>query len=189
MDVNLSHTQLHLCHIHGRRERVPDMITSRDLRALVTGVLSRHGFTKDGRVWRKRTHELSWIVELDRSPRAERFSIEIGASLLRLLTGQEPDRASLCKFLIHLENLPLAAPAEVPDPRLADFRSAVVAGFDPAVDIPDEARRELLTSVLDALGRYLGAIDTEDDLRAGYRAGDFKSAAIEKGLRPVLDRF
>jgi hypothetical protein len=163
--------------------------TSRDLRALITGALSRHGFTKDGRVWRKRTGELSWIVELDRSPYGDKFSIEIGASVPRLLTGPEPSRASNCKFLIHLENLPLTAPAEVPDPRLDDFRSAVVAGFDLTLDMPDDARAALLTSILDTLGRYLGGINTEDDLRARYRAGDFKSAAIEKGFRAaVLDR-
>jgi hypothetical protein len=163
--------------------------TSRDLRALVTGVLSRHGFTRDGRVWRKRTGELSWIVELDRSPYGAKYSIETGASLPRLLTGPEPSRASNGRFLIHLENLPLAAPPEVPDPRLDDFRSATVAGFDLTVDMPDDARTALLTSILDALGRYLAGINTEDDLRARYRAGDFKSAFIEKGLRAaVFDR-
>jgi hypothetical protein len=45
-----------------------------------------------------------------------------------------------CNFLIHLENLPLAPPDEVPDPRLDDFRSAVVAGFDLTLDVPDGAR-------------------------------------------------
>lgn len=169
------------------RGRVQDMMTSGGLRALITRVLARYGFTKYGRIWTRRTPELSWIAELDRSPYAERFSIEIGASPLRLVTRREPVRASFCTFLIHLENLPLTDPEEVPDPRMADFRTAVIAGFDLTVDMPDNARTALLTSILETLGGYLSRVNTEADLRARYRAGDFTSAAIEKGLRRILD--
>jgi hypothetical protein len=166
---------------------VEDMTTSRDLRALLTEVLAKHGFTGDGRIWTRRTPGLRWIVELDRSPYAEKFSIEIGASLPRLVTGAEPVRASFCPLLVHLENLPLADPAEVPDPRLADFRTAVIAGLDLTADMSDEARTALVTSIAETLGTYLQRVSTEDDLRAQYRAGHFRSAALEKGFRRVLD--
>jgi hypothetical protein len=162
-------------------------MTSRNLRALITEVLARYGFDQDGRIWTRRTPELTWIVGLDRSPYAERFSIEIGASPLRLMTGREPVGASFCALLIHLENLPLPDPKEVPDPRMADFRTAVVAGFDLTIEMPDNVRTALLTSILETLGGYLGRVNTEDDLRARYRAGDFRSAAIDKRLRPLLD--
>lgn len=162
-------------------------MTGRDLRALITRVLAEHGFTKDGRIWKRKATGLSWIVELDRSRYGERFSVEIGASPLRSGAGREPVRASFCTFLVHLENLPLTDPGEVPDPRMADFRTAVIAGFDLTVDMADGARTALLTSILETLGGYLMRVNTEDDLRARYRAGDFASAAIEKGLRRVLD--
>jgi hypothetical protein len=61
---------------------VQTMMTSLELRALLKDVMTKAGFVKQGPAWVRSTDELLWMVQLDRSPYGERFSLDIGTSLL-----------------------------------------------------------------------------------------------------------
>lgn len=162
------------------------MSTSDELRALLKRTLAESGFTRQGQAWVRRSSELIWIIEIDRSPYADRFSLDIGVSLLRLLAGDAPAKANDCQILLHLENLRLSIPVQVPDARLSDFHSVAKAAFDLTVDMEDEERTLLIEAIIGALTGYTRNISDETDLRSRYNAGDFMSAFIRKDVKRVL---
>jgi hypothetical protein len=165
---------------------VQTMMTSLELRALLKDVMTKAGFVKQGPAWVKSTDELLWMVQLDRSPYGERFSLDIGASLLSFSGTTAPVKVNDCPILIHLENLPLTAPLEVQDPRFSDFRSATIRAFDLTHELEDEERKQSLTSIVEALGAYIRGIENKRDLRVRYEAGDFRSALIRKDVKQQL---
>jgi hypothetical protein len=162
------------------------MMTSNELRALLKRALAESGFTRQGEVWLRRSSELIWIIEIDRSPYADRFSLDMGVSLLRLLAGGVPAKANDCQILLHLENLRLSIPVQAPDARLSDFHSVAKAAFDLTVDMEDEERTLLIEAIIGALTGYIRNISDEIDLRSRYDAGDFMSAFIRKDVKRVL---
>jgi hypothetical protein len=87
---------------------------------------------------------------------------------------------------VHLENLPLAAPWQIPDIRLNDFRSAAILAIDLTCDMKHDERRNLIASVIEALGKYITEVDDNQSLSARYRAGDLKSAFIRKDVKRLL---
>ena len=60
------------------RGHLQAMTTSGDLTALLKNVLAEFGFAKHGQVWVRRSGELVWIIQLERSPYGKRFSLDIG---------------------------------------------------------------------------------------------------------------
>jgi hypothetical protein len=162
------------------------MMTSYELHSLLREEMKKAGFVKRARTWVRGTSELLWIAQLDKSPYAERFSLDIGAALLRDSAGSPPVKAGDCPILMHLENLPLAISRQLSDARFSDFRSAVVIGFDLASKMEDKERERLIMSVIEALGKYIGEISTVRDLRARYRAGDLDSAFVRKDVGQLL---
>jgi hypothetical protein len=170
------------CH----RGCVQAVITSYELHALLKEEMAKVGFVKQGRTWLRSTAELLWLVQLDRSPYGQRFSLDIGVALLKNSKDAAPAKAGDCPILVHLENLPLAARRQAHDARFNDFRSAVIQGFDLSYDLENEEQRQPITSVIGALGKYISEIDDIRGLRARYQAGDLKSAFIRKDMRQLL---
>src|SRR6476620_7321726 len=99
------------------------MMTSYELHSLLREEMKKAGFVKRARTWFRGTSELLWIAQLDKSPYAERFSLDIGAALLQGSAGSPPVKAGDCPILMHLENLPLAISRQLSDARFSDFRS------------------------------------------------------------------
>src|ERR1700730_14700978 len=112
-----------------RRGCVQTMMTSYELHALLREEMAKVGFIKQGRTWLRSTDELLWLVQLDRSPHGQRFSLDIGVALLGGPGNAVPDKAGDCPILVHLENLPLVASRQISDARFSDFRSSVVLGL------------------------------------------------------------
>jgi hypothetical protein len=162
------------------------MMTSYELHSLLRDEMAKAGFVKQARAWLRRTNELLWIVQLDRSPYGQRFSLDIGASLPQSSGISPPVKAGDCPILMHLENLPLVASRQIRDARFSDFRSAVTIGFDLAYDMENEERRQLIRSIIEALGKYISEIEEVRDLRVRYQAGDLNSAFIRKDVRQLL---
>jgi hypothetical protein len=162
------------------------MMTSYELHVLLRDVMAKEGFVKQGPTWVSSTDELLWIVQLGRSPYGERFSLDIGVAPLRITTNAALARPSDCPILMHLENLSLTLPSQVQDTRFSDFRSAAIVGFDLTREMDAEKRRQLVTSIIEALSNYIKSIVNERDLRDRYEAGDFKSALIRKDVKQLL---
>jgi hypothetical protein len=161
-------------------------MTSHEFHALIRDDMTRAGFVKQGRRWLMRTGEILWLVQLDRSPYKDRFSLDIGAVLADAPTDSVPAKPSDGQILMHLENLPLVAPREIPDARFTDFRSAVLIGFDLTYDIEDQERTKLIAAIIDAFSGYIGKINSRQELRMRYQAGDLESAFIRKDMRQLL---
>jgi hypothetical protein len=49
-----------------------------------------------------------------------------------------------------------------------------------------DERRNLIASVIEALGKYITEVDDKQSLSARYRAGDLKSAFIRKDVKRLL---
>jgi hypothetical protein len=169
-----------------RRRCVQPMMTSYELRSLLRDEMATAGFIKQGRTWVRGAGELLWIAQFEKSPYAERFSLDIGLALLQGPSGPLPAKAGDCRILMRLENLPLVASRQIRDSRFSDFRSAVIIGFDLAYDMENEERRQLIGSIVEALGEYISKIDNVQDLRVRYRAGDLNSAFLRKDVSQLL---
>src|ERR1700753_3331442 len=106
------------------------MMTSYELRALLREEMAKAGFVKHAKAWFRSVGELIWLVQLDRSPHGQRYSIDIGVFIPGDSSGAVPDKAGDCPILMHLENLPLTASRQIEDARFNDFRSSVILGLD-----------------------------------------------------------
>ena len=162
------------------------MITGREIRAALNATFAESGFVRQRRTWSRRSKELVWLVQLDRSPYKEGYGLEIGVYILRHVTGTEPTTANDCPIIVYLENLPLATPVEIEGTRLGDFRSAAIAVLDLTRDMGDEDRKRLLTTILVEVSEYIAMVDSEEMLRVRYEAGDFRSAFIRKDVKRIL---
>src|SRR5437879_3555614 len=122
------------------------MMTTYELRSLLRGEMANAGFVRHAGGWTRKAGDLLWIVQLDRSPYGQRFSIDIGVALIGDSGEPVPTEANDCPILMHLENLPLTGGRQIRDARFNDFRTTVIIGFDLTSDIEDEERRQLISS-------------------------------------------
>lgn len=128
-------------------------------------------------VWRWSSPELTWLVELDRSPHAERYGLDLGIHV-HGWGGADPVRPTDCRVLAHLENLPVSSELD---------RSDVLAALDLSTALPEDERAATLRVIAEALVAYIQGTGTEAELRARYRAGDLRSAFVHKEARAVLE--
>ncbi|MDQ1740422.1 MAG: hypothetical protein QOE53_2074 [Pseudonocardiales bacterium] len=151
------------------------MTTPARLRSLVRQALQQAGFTPKGSAWLWAGSEVSWLVALDRSPTAPRYTLELGASP-GSASAQQPNN---CPVLVHLENLPLGG-ADV------DFRDRALRAFDLSSAMDDSVREQEIGWVLDRTIGYLTSLGELSALKRRYAAGDLESAFIHKDLRGQL---
>lgn len=161
-------------------------MSSFELRALLKRLMLEAGFAKDSQSWVWRSSELVWLVNLDRSPYRDSFSLVIGIFPFALDVDSAPVKANDCPIMIHLQNLPLTPPRELWDARLDDFGSIVITSLDLDTAMDDEKREKLLTSIIAELGSYVRRTATIGDLRARHEAGDFRSAFIRKDVKHLI---
>lgn len=129
-------------------------------------------------VWRWSSPELTWLIELDRSPHGERYGLDIGVDLQKLSAEAGASRPTDCPLLVHLENLPV-------DPKLS--KTDVLRAMDLTSDMPDTDREQTVRAIAEAVARYVRETATEADLYARFDSGELRSAFIRKDLREVLE--
>jgi len=149
-------------------------MTRDDVLQVLREALASHAMTNRGSVWQHSGPEVHWVLHLDRLPHGNRLAIDVGAALIDG-TGRLPARATDCPLVMHAENMALGdAPAVMP---VVDLDSSLA----------DEDRRVDLERIARALGVYVADRGTLDALRRAYRAGELRSAFIDKAVREVLE--
>ena len=136
------------------------------------------GMTRRRGVWRWSSPELTWLVELDRSPHGERYGLDIGVDVHKLSAEGGASRPTDCPLLVHLENLPVDSMMSKTD---------VLRVMDLSSDVRDADREMAVRAIAEAVARYIRETPTEADLVGRYKSGELRSAFIRKDLREVLE--
>ncbi len=147
------------------------MIDARDIETWAGAALQECGFSGRGSVWRFRRPEVQWVVRVDRLPFGARFGVDVG---LELGAKAAPRRPTDCGIVLYLENLPFAK------------ELWVARTFDLDSDIDDGQRRMEVMESLRALGDYVAARSTFDEVRNSFRRGEFRSGFVRKDVRELL---
>ncbi len=148
------------------------MTTIDSVRQFVANSLEASGLRGRGAVWRLKGPEVQWIIHLDQLPYGDRLGVDIG---LDLQVETAPRRPTDCPVLLHLENMPFAADLAI------EMALDLNSGMEP------DRRRKELTAAGQAVGTYLAAHVTIDQVKDAFRAGDFRSGFIHKDARAFLE--
>lgn len=162
----------------GVRGPVHAVITAADLKSVFADAFEQAGMTSRRGTWRWSSPELTWLIELDRSPHGERYGLDLGVSLNRGSVVGDPARPTDCPILMHLENLPISVDVT---------RADMIEALDLGSGLLDENRAGVLRSVAEAVSKYVQSTATESALRSRFRAGDLRSAFVHKDVRAVLE--
>lgn len=147
------------------------MTNATDIKSWAAAALRECGLSGRGSVWRLRRPEVQWVVHLDQLPFGERLGVDIG---LDLQTESTPRRPTDCGILLHLENLPFARDLWVA--RALDIDS----------DLDEDQRRTDIVDAVHALGEYVVARGTYEDVRHSFLRGEFDSGFIRRDVRELL---
>lgn len=153
------------------RGRVQAMTSAADVKNWAAAVFQGCGLRGRGSIWRLRGSEVQWVIHIDQLPFGERLGVDVG---LDLQTDSTPRRPTDCGILLHLENLPFATDLWV------------ARAMDLGSDLDEEHCRQDVDNALRALGEYIAARGTLDEVRSSYRKGDFRSGLIRKDARELL---
>lgn len=154
-----------------------------DLRVFVSRRFREAGFGRAGRAWSRETADLIWVVDLDRSPYGDRFSIDVGVSVKRLLT-EAPKAPNYSHVYMNAESLPLAITPMLDPKRLDTFRSQVAAALDLTSDqFEDEERLMAIDSILVKVTDFVKTVGTEVELRRLVARGAFPGGFVHRLLK------
>lgn len=153
-------------------------MTAAELQAFLASTFESAGMTRRRGVWHWSSPELTWLIELDRSPHGERYGVDLGVDLHRLSASVGARRPTDCPLLVHLENLPV-------DPQIS--KTDVLRALDLTYEMPDADREKIVRAVADAVAGYVRETATVAELRARFNAGELRSAFVRKDLREVLE--
>jgi hypothetical protein len=147
-------------------------VTTRDeVAEMAAAVLRERGLTGRGRTFRTVGSDIQWVVHLDKIPRSQRLSVDIGLDLQIETTPQLPTD---CPVVVGLENLP----------GVDGSRVLRVFDADQLVDEGDR-RHEVLHAMSACADFVLGRLSLAE-VRAAYGEGAFASAFIDKNARALL---
>jgi hypothetical protein len=135
------------------------------------------GFAGRGRRWRRRTVDVTAIIEIDSPPVSRSVAIDIGV-WTPALGGREPAGATHCPIVMHMDTLP----------PLKDASDAILLAraLYTTSAMPEQERLLAITSTARALCDYLTELSSLEALQQAYRRGDLDAAAIKAETRAII---
>ena len=135
------------------------------------------GFAGGSRRWRRRTADVTAIIEIDAPPKSRCVAVDIGV-WAPAFGGREPAGATHCPILMHMETLPPLQDAGEP--------ILLARALNTTSDMPEQERLLVITSKARALGDYLAELSSLEALQQAYRRGDFDAAAMRAETRAMI---
>lgn len=137
------------------------------------------GFAGGGRRWRRRTADVTTIIEIDSPPKSRSVAIDIGV-WAPAFGDREPAGVTHCPILMHMETLP----------RLTDAGDPILLAraLHTTSEMPEQERVLVVTSQVRALCDYLAELSSLEALQQAYGRGDLDAAAIKAETRAIIGR-